>query len=330
VKPVTEADLHSYVDGGLSESAKAEIEAWLRAHPEDAERMRAYAEQNAMLRSFYNPVLDEPVPARFLRCTSVRGSATPRRRRYSPPESAGWFARESSSRHSRSAVARAAGGDGAHRVRTGGAPSGRSAGQRGSATGRVAVEAGWHYFEAPKLAPLGYDLVGGRLLSGPGSGRALHVSGRARPAVDAVCLEAAGEPRDTAFRFSQEDRVSVFYWVDGKLRLRAFRRDERTSSSRSPKWSTSSSIRSSSPRCGAWRDAPRAAAPAVPGGARSTGRHGRDVKGQELRHHKAPTTARPSDGVRPARAEGEARRQASHEAANVVIMIGRKRIRQAW
>jgi len=23
--------------------------------------------------------------------------------------------------------------------------------------------------------------------------------------------------RDTAFRFSQEDRVSVFYWVDGKL-----------------------------------------------------------------------------------------------------------------
>jgi len=23
-----------------------------------------------------------------------------------------------------------------------------------------------------------------------------------------------GEPRDTAFRFSQEDRVSVFYWVD--------------------------------------------------------------------------------------------------------------------
>jgi len=26
-----------------------------------------------------------------------------------------------------------------------------------------------------------------------------------------------GEPRDTAFRFSQEDRVSVFYWVDGNF-----------------------------------------------------------------------------------------------------------------
>src|SRR5256885_16866515 len=26
-----------------------------------------------------------------------------------------------------------------------------------------------------------------------------------------------GEPRDTAFRFSQEDRVSVFYWVGGNF-----------------------------------------------------------------------------------------------------------------
>ena len=25
------------------------------------------------------------------------------------------------------------------------------------------------------------------------------------------------EPRDTAFRFSQEDKIAVFYWIDGKL-----------------------------------------------------------------------------------------------------------------
>ena len=25
-----------------------------------------------------------------------------------------------------------------------------------------------------------------------------------------------GETRETAFRFSQEDRVSVFYWIDGR------------------------------------------------------------------------------------------------------------------
>jgi anti-sigma factor RsiW len=26
-----------------------------------------------------------------------------------------------------------------------------------------------------------------------------------------------GQPRETAFRFSQEDKVAVFYWVDGAL-----------------------------------------------------------------------------------------------------------------
>jgi len=36
------------------------------SHPEDAERVRANAEQNAVLRSLYNPVLDEPVPAALL------------------------------------------------------------------------------------------------------------------------------------------------------------------------------------------------------------------------------------------------------------------------
>ncbi len=27
----------------------------------------------------------------------------------------------------------------------------------------------------------------------------------------------AAENRDTAFRFSQEDKVAVFYWIDGRL-----------------------------------------------------------------------------------------------------------------
>ena len=66
MKSFTEAELHTYIDGALSEGARAEIETWLASHPEDAERLRAYAEQNALLRSFYNPVLDEPVPAALL------------------------------------------------------------------------------------------------------------------------------------------------------------------------------------------------------------------------------------------------------------------------
>ena len=66
MKPISEADLHAYVDGALTESARSEVEAWLASHPDDAERLRAYGDYNAMLRSLYNPVMDEPVPAALL------------------------------------------------------------------------------------------------------------------------------------------------------------------------------------------------------------------------------------------------------------------------
>jgi anti-sigma factor RsiW len=70
--------------------------------------------------------------------------------------------------------------------------------------------------KAPKLAPLGYELVGGRLLSGLQGPVAqfMYQDGRGQRLTLYVSKQR-GEPRDTAFRFSQEDRVSVFYWVDG-------------------------------------------------------------------------------------------------------------------
>jgi anti-sigma factor RsiW len=72
--------------------------------------------------------------------------------------------------------------------------------------------------KAPKLAPLGYELVGGRLLSGPQGPVAqfMYQDGRGQRLTLYVSRQR-GEPRDTAFRFSQEDRVSVFYWVDGNF-----------------------------------------------------------------------------------------------------------------
>jgi anti-sigma factor RsiW len=30
-------------------------------------------------------------------------------------------------------------------------------------------------------------------------------------------VSARSDSRETAFRFSQEDRVSVFYWIDGRF-----------------------------------------------------------------------------------------------------------------
>ena len=71
--------------------------------------------------------------------------------------------------------------------------------------------------KAPKLGPLGYELVGGRLLSGPNGPVAHFMFQDARGARLTLYVSAQrGETRETAFRFSQEDRVSVFYWIDGR------------------------------------------------------------------------------------------------------------------
>jgi len=220
VKPVAEAELHTYVDGGLSEEAKAEIEAWLRAHPEDAEKVRAYAEQNALLRTLYNPVLEEPVPAALL---AVHPRAW---RRYAAAAAIfalglglGWLVRGEFIAPQVIPVSLARLAATAHAVY---APEVRHpvevpASEEAHLVGWLSKRVGTT-LKAPKLAPLGYELVGGRLLSGPQGPVAhfMYQDGRGQRLTLYVSRQR-GEPRDTAFRFSQEDRVSVFYWVDGNF-----------------------------------------------------------------------------------------------------------------
>lgn len=220
MKPVSEVELHTYVDGELSEDARMEMEAWLRAHPEDAERVRAYAEQNALLRSFYNPVLDEPVPPVLL---AVRPRAW---RSYAAAAAIfalgiglGWLVRGQfvPAQGSPASFARQAAM--AHAVY---APEVRhpvevTANEEQHLVGWLSKRLGTT-LKAPHLAPLGYELVGGRLLSGPQGPVAhfMYQDSRGQRLTLYVSRQR-GEPRDTAFRFSQEDRVSVFYWVDGNF-----------------------------------------------------------------------------------------------------------------
>ena len=71
---------------------------------------------------------------------------------------------------------------------------------------------------APKLEVIGYSLVGGRLLPGD-SGPVAHFmyqTAQGRRITLYVRTEAA-ENRETAFRYSAEGNVRVFYWIDRKL-----------------------------------------------------------------------------------------------------------------
>lgn len=61
-RPVTEEDLHAYVDAVLDASRREEIEAYLQAHPEIASRVQGYLRQRNALRAMLSPIAEEPIP----------------------------------------------------------------------------------------------------------------------------------------------------------------------------------------------------------------------------------------------------------------------------
>ncbi len=63
--PVTEDELHVYVDGELPADRLAAVEAWLAAHPEDAARVATWRSQADAIRARYNALAKEPVPERL-------------------------------------------------------------------------------------------------------------------------------------------------------------------------------------------------------------------------------------------------------------------------
>lgn len=63
--PVTEDEIHAYVDGELPADRRAAVEAWLAAHPEDAARVASWRAIADTIRARYGSVADEPVPQRL-------------------------------------------------------------------------------------------------------------------------------------------------------------------------------------------------------------------------------------------------------------------------
>lgn len=61
-RPITEDDLHAYVDRFLEPGRAAEVDAYLEAHPDVAKRVAAFVDQRDRLRSALAPIADEPIP----------------------------------------------------------------------------------------------------------------------------------------------------------------------------------------------------------------------------------------------------------------------------
>ncbi|WP_247888044.1 anti-sigma factor family protein [Azospirillum brasilense] len=61
--PVTEADLHAWMDGELPEERRGEVERHLAGNPDLARRFDRYRAQRAMLQDTFGPLIERPLPA---------------------------------------------------------------------------------------------------------------------------------------------------------------------------------------------------------------------------------------------------------------------------
>ena len=64
--PLSDADVHAFVDGQLSPDRAERVAAAVASNPELAARVADIRQRNAQLRAALDPVLAEPIPARLL------------------------------------------------------------------------------------------------------------------------------------------------------------------------------------------------------------------------------------------------------------------------
>jgi anti-sigma factor RsiW len=231
MQAISEAQLHALADGVLQEEQRAAVDAHLRAHPQDAARVDAWREQNRQLRALFDPVLDEAVPSHLMQAASP------------PPANGAW--QRPAMQAAAAIVLLIAGGAGGWLLRGGDSVTASASPislARSAAIAHavytpevrhpveVGVEQEAHLvqwlskrlgstLQPPVLSPLGYHLIGGRLLPGDGDGpvaQFMYEEGTGKRLTLYVARERAGK-QETAFRYTQEKDLGVFYWIDGQM-----------------------------------------------------------------------------------------------------------------
>jgi len=223
-EPVSEMDLHAFVDGQLDEARQREVAAYLAENPEAAARVAAYRAQKTALKAAFDPILKEPLPRQLGLPTASRRTL---HARWAAAATillvaggvlgwqAGWLLRPAAAPGTavvHQAVV-------AHAVFTPQKlhPVEVRADQEAHLVRWLSNVLGAP-LKAPRLADVGYLLVGGRLLSatdGPAAQFMYEDKGGRRLTLYVVTDPA--QRGKTAFRYAEEKGVAVFYWIDGPL-----------------------------------------------------------------------------------------------------------------
>ncbi|USI72570.1 anti-sigma factor family protein [Sphingomonas morindae] len=225
----TEAELQAHVDGCLPPARIAAVTAWLGEHPDEAARLRAYADQRDALRAALAPVAAEAVPpaldpAHFVGAAPAASSARPRRGWARAAAvlllgaAAGWTLRgwQAPPTAGTAALAREAVASYAVYARDPARPVEMPAAARGTLDGWFSARLS-RPVAAPDLAAAGLRLIGGRLVAtdhGPAGLYLYQDRGGRRIALYLRPMEVDRNDRMTA---RAQSGLSGWTWADDGL-----------------------------------------------------------------------------------------------------------------
>jgi anti-sigma factor RsiW len=239
--PISEEEIHAYVDGTLSDERREEVERAIELNPALAARVSDYFSLNNMFHERYDRVLNEPVPARLRM-----------------PEKRRWLSAANWPQFAGMAAALMLGigiGVGTNMGKDVAAP-GASAPSATSNTRPVSADASEVFAQKaalahvvymptvsrpaqigedheqdfvqylanklgtevhpPMLTKSGFELAGGRILPGDDGPVAQFMYHNANGERVTLCISHRKvNANTTAFKLYQEGPVNVFYWVDG-------------------------------------------------------------------------------------------------------------------
>jgi anti-sigma factor RsiW len=219
--PVTEDELHAYVDNELPAERREDVEAWLSAHPDDAERVQAWRAMAEALHARYDSVADEPIPKRLEieQLTQrphrwIMGAIAASLLAFIAGSGVGWLAHGAAATPSTFQsftvdaldAYRLYAVEVRHPVEVPGS-------ERDHLQQWLTKRCGWDV-HAPQLDATGLKLVGGRLLPGP-NGPASFLMYESASGERFTLYASRAATDSTQMRYTSQDSNGALYWADG-------------------------------------------------------------------------------------------------------------------
>ena len=225
--PVTEAELHAYVDGELPADRLAAVEAWLATHADDKARVGAWRAQMDAIRARYGAFAGEPELPRFdldrllKPQRSWKAIAAAAVLAFSVGGVGGWFA------HNVMANDSDVSANGFEAFTTDAVdaynlyvvevrhPVEVTAADADHLVQWLSKRVGYQ-LRAPNLEKIGLKLVGGRLLPGP-TGAAAFFMYEAASGQRYTLYCARSDAPETALRYNDIGKATAVYWVNAEV-----------------------------------------------------------------------------------------------------------------